>query len=68
MENSEEKTRANAPEHDEHRLMLLREAARANEGWPWIGAPEMLLTQAPFAVNEYNRGIGYFILEEAMQV
>lgn len=40
----------------------------ANEGWPWVGAPAKLLTQAPFALNQYNYEVGFFKLPEAKQV
>lgn len=40
----------------------------ANEGWPWVGAPAKLLTQAPFALNQYNYKVGFFKLPEVKQV
>jgi hypothetical protein len=56
------------PKADEDRLLRAREVQQANEGWPWISAPSRLLTQAPFALNEYNRAAGHFKMEEMMQV
>jgi hypothetical protein len=39
-----------------------------NIGWPWLGAPSVLLTQAPYAVNEYNFDAGFFALPQEVQV
>ncbi len=38
-----------------------------NVGWPWIGAPSQLLTQAPYAVNEHNFEEGFFKLPQEVQ-
>jgi hypothetical protein len=38
-----------------------------NTGWPWIGAPPELLTQAPYAVNEHNFDAGFFTLPQEVQ-
>jgi hypothetical protein len=39
-----------------------------NVGWPWVGAPPELLTQAPYAVNEYNFDAGFFTIPQEVQV
>lgn len=43
-------------------------AALANTGWPWTQAPAKLLTQAPFALNQYNDEQGFFTLPRVAQV
>ena len=39
-----------------------------NIGWPWVGAPSELLTQAPYALNEHNFDAGFFTLPQEVQV
>lgn len=44
------------------------EVKELNIGWPWIGVPSELLTQAPYAVNEHNFDAGFFRLPQEVQV
>ena len=44
------------------------EVKELNAGWPWVGAPPELLTQAPYAVNEHNFDAGFFTLPQEVQV
>jgi len=39
-----------------------------NIGWPWVGTPSKLLTQAPYAVNEHNFDAGFFRSPQEAQV
>lgn len=45
-----------------------RDVKELNVGWPWVGAPSGLLTQAPYAVNEHNFDAGFFALPQEVQV
>jgi hypothetical protein len=49
-------------------IEVARGASEANTGWPWVGVPEKLLTQAPYALNEHNDEVGFFSLPQEVQV
>lgn len=44
------------------------EVEDALAGWPWVGVPAKLLTQAPYALNEHNVETGFFKLPQEVQV